>query len=85
MANLEFAHTVDPDNKALLKRMHNDGQCRKQSLPTIPSSIALEIESNPFLRPMNRDFCSTYARQHNIQSSDALSVFTDIRLRRNQW
>lgn len=85
MANLEFSHSIDADNKALLKRMHNDGQRRKQFLPTIPSTIALEIESNPFLRPMNSAFCSAYAKQHNIQSSDALSVFTDIRLRRNQW
>jgi len=85
MVNLEFSHSIDGNNEALLKRIHTDGQRRKQSLPTIPSTIALELASNPFLRPMNNAFCITYAKQHNLQTSDALSVFTDIRLRRNQW
>jgi len=85
MANLEFARSIDPDNSALVKRMHSDGLLRQQNKPTIPSSIAIEIATNPFLRPLDQSFCSNYASQHNMPASDALALFTDIRLRKDQY
>ena len=42
--NLEFALTVEPHNEAALARL--DGL----SIPSVPSTIALERETNPFLR-----------------------------------
>ena len=85
MANLEFARTIDVDNPLLLKRINDDASRRQHSQPTIPSSIALEIATNPFLRPLNVEFCSAYARAHHIAKHHALAVFTDIRLRKDQW
>ena len=85
MNNLEFARSIDADNADLLKRIQTDGCRRQQHKPTIPSSIASELASNPFFRPLDQSFCLSYAKQHNIEADDALSVFSDMRLRRNQW
>ena len=50
LSNLKFARTVEPGNTALL---HYSNQCealRAGDQPTLPSSIALERDINPFLR-----------------------------------
>ncbi len=85
MANLEFTHTVDADNPALIQRMQNDGVLRQQNRPTIPSTIAIEIATNPFLRPQDVDFRSRYSETHQLSQCDALAVFRDIRLRKDQY
>lgn len=50
VANLQFALKVEPDNPALLERLHDEQQKRDQQLSTLPSTIALERRTNPFLR-----------------------------------
>lgn len=83
VANLRFARQVDPDNKALASRSLKDKKVRIQKKPTIPSSIGLERDTNPFLRPLNTEFCSRYASRENI-SSNPLTVFTHLRNRKDQ-
>jgi len=83
-ANLDFARSIDPDNSTLLQRIHSDGELRKQQQPTIPSTIAMEIATNPFLRSLNLDFCMNYAAAHNMSVHDGLAVFSDIRLKKDQ-
>jgi len=84
MANLAFAHAIDPDNTELDYRIIADKKKRDSNLPTIPSSIGVEKATNPFLRPSNQFFCRTYAGQHNI-TEDALSVFTHIRATKDHF
>ncbi len=48
--NLQFALTIEPDNRALQARFLEVEGLRQQNLPTIPSSIAIEKATNPFLR-----------------------------------
>jgi hydroxyacylglutathione hydrolase len=50
MSNLAFAQAVDGDNVALAARVGADGAKRAAGQPTIPSTIALEKATNPFLR-----------------------------------
>ncbi len=49
-ANAAFCLTVEPDNEALKKRAEDIKGLRQQELPTIPSTIGLEKETNVFLR-----------------------------------
>lgn len=49
-ANLEFAKHVEPNNSDLLKRIDKTRQLRSQGLPTVPSTLGLELKTNPFLR-----------------------------------
>jgi hydroxyacylglutathione hydrolase len=50
MSNLAFAQAVDGDNAALAARVEADGAKRAAGQPTIPSTIAIEKATNPFLR-----------------------------------
>ncbi|MES2103584.1 MAG: hydroxyacylglutathione hydrolase [Pseudomonadota bacterium] len=50
MSNLRFAREVEPDNQALLKRILVEQEKRDQGIPTVPTRIALERQTNPFLR-----------------------------------
>jgi hydroxyacylglutathione hydrolase len=49
-ANLRFALTVDPANRAALEYQDNVARVRAQGNPSLPSTMALEIKVNPFLR-----------------------------------
>ncbi len=50
LSNIRFAEVVEPDNPALKQRKIADAHAREQGLPTLPSTIALECATNPFLR-----------------------------------
>jgi len=50
VANARFAITVEPDNQALATRALQVEQMRAEGKPTLPTTMALELETNPFLR-----------------------------------
>ena len=49
-ANIHFALTCEPGNAQLRKRQEDSRALRAAGLPTLPSTIALEKATNPFLR-----------------------------------
>lgn len=49
-ANLAFAALVEPENRDLQQRIKDTHQMRTRGLPTVPSLLALERATNPFLR-----------------------------------
>ena len=50
IANLDFARVVEPANTALAERIATERAKRADALPTVPSTIAVERATNPFLR-----------------------------------
>ena len=50
LANIAFARAVEPDNAALLQREFDDREKRGNNIPTVPSTIQIELATNPFLR-----------------------------------
>ncbi len=48
--NIRFARMLDPDNAALIERETSDKAKIAQGHPTLPSLLALEKHTNPFLR-----------------------------------
>ncbi len=49
-SNGRFALTVEPDNQALVERMEHVDIMRERGESTVPTSIALERATNPFMR-----------------------------------
>ena len=49
-SNLHFAQAVEPDNTQLAERVRTVAEQRSAGQITLPSSIGLELASNPFLR-----------------------------------
>lgn len=50
LPNIGFAREAEPDNTALEEHYRQARALRKAGLPTLPSSIGLELAINPFLR-----------------------------------
>lgn len=50
MKNLQFALTVEPDNLRIQQKLTWAQNQRQAGLPTIPSTIEEEMETNPFMR-----------------------------------
>ncbi|MFN0045067.1 MAG: hydroxyacylglutathione hydrolase [Sphingorhabdus sp.] len=50
LSNGRFALTVEPDNTALVQRMAEVVALRDRGEPTVPTTIALEKATNPFMR-----------------------------------
>jgi len=58
-SNARFALTVEPDNDALRQRAAAVARRRAANLPTVPSTLAEERATNPFLRPASRGLRAT--------------------------
>ena len=50
LSNGLVALTVEPENKALQQRVKEVQALRQEGKITLPSTIELELETNPFLR-----------------------------------
>jgi len=75
--NLLFAMTQEPENQALAERFERVQNQRALGLPTIPSSIGLELATNPFLR------CRQPELQLASGAVDAADVLAEIRRRKD--
>ncbi|MFC3124023.1 hydroxyacylglutathione hydrolase [Pseudoroseomonas globiformis] len=49
-SNARFAVTVEPENTALKARADEVSKLRAEGLPTVPVTLAQEMQTNPFLR-----------------------------------
>ena len=58
-ANARFALSVEPGNDALVKRAQEIDAARAAGKPTVPTTIALELATNPFLRPDSENLKET--------------------------
>jgi hydroxyacylglutathione hydrolase len=54
LANLGFAAWVEPDSAALQARVERDRHARESDRPTVPSLLADELATNPFMRTADR-------------------------------
>lgn len=50
LSNLRFALVVEPNRRQILERQLTEQTKRQRGEATVPSTLALELESNPFLR-----------------------------------
>jgi len=77
LANLGFARWVEPDNPALAERTRAAEALRAAGRPTVPSRLALELATNPFLRvgiPEVRRAAETYAGRPLRDDADSFAV-----------
>ncbi len=83
-ANLRFALACEPHNPDVQQRIKQVAQLRAANLPTLPSSIALEQATNPFLRCAQPELIQTL-QQRGLADTDELGVFTALREWRNHF
>ncbi|MEF8699772.1 MAG: hydroxyacylglutathione hydrolase [Candidatus Accumulibacter sp. UW26] len=83
-ANLRFALAVEPGNRQLQRRAEEVATARARGLPTVPSTMALEKATNPFLRCGEPEVMAA-ARQRTPEAADRLAVFATLREWKNRF
>jgi hydroxyacylglutathione hydrolase len=83
-ANLRFALAVEAGNRTLRARVDEVAVTRAKGLPTVPSTIALEKATNPFLRCSEPAVIAS-AKNREAGISGSLQVFTALREWKNVY
>lgn len=80
-SNARFALTVDPDNAELQNRAAEIDSARAAGAPTVPSTLALELATNPFLRSADPGM-----RSHlGMEAATDAEVFAEVRGRKDRF
>jgi len=84
-ANLKFALTVEPKNVALKDYSNKVNELRTKELSTIPTSIKVEKQINPFLRSHEQAVQISAAQFDSNSQTSTLGTFTTIRRWKDQF
>ncbi len=80
-ANAQFARTIEPDNAQLAARAETIAADRAKGEATVPTTIGLELDTNPFVRPRAPAIRAHLAMPH----ADDAEVFAEIRRRKDAF
>ncbi len=81
LKNIAFALTLEPNNAQLLSRKIETDRLLTSKQPSLPSTLALELATNPFLRCASEEI--KYALK--LPNATELAVFTKMRHLRNTY
>jgi len=79
LANLGFANWVEPDSLALAARACDAQRLRDAGEPTVPSTLELELATNPFLRTEVPEVIEAARRFAGRELGSNAEVFTALR------
>lgn len=77
--NLEFAAELEPKHKAIQDKLSWSRARRREAMPTVPSTLASERETNPFLRVGSAELRDTVQHRCPGTPEDDASVFAAVR------
>lgn len=83
--NLQFAQLIEPDNAELIQRLSQTRQLRQQKLPTVPSSLKVERQTNPFLRCHLAQVRKRVAELTDQPLANSEITFARLRRLKDQW
>lgn len=78
-ANLRFAVAAEPTNKTLRQRFNDVLALRAEKKPTVPSTLAMELSTNPFLRADQPDVIAAAEEFSGCRLHHEVEVFTALR------
>ena len=80
-ANARFAVTIEPENAELMRRAEEVRRLRSEGKATLPTTVALEKRTNPFLRANER----TIRARLGMEQAPPAAVFAEIRRRKDNF
>jgi hydroxyacylglutathione hydrolase len=84
--NLEFAVSLEPGNTAVVDKLAHVRALRAARKPTIPSTIAEEKATNPFLRTSSAELSSSVrAKVPGLASNDPVALFAAVRTLKDRF
>jgi len=84
-ANLRFALAIEPNNEALINYSYKVNALRAKDQATIPTSIEIEKQINPFFRSHKLAVQTSAKRFDNSIQATNLDTFTTIRRWKDQF
>ena len=85
LANLKFARQVEPLNQKIAERIWHTQALRAQGLPSVPSTLLLEKQTNPFLRCDQPEIMEQVSQYVHQTLQQPLEVFTELRFWKDAW
>jgi hydroxyacylglutathione hydrolase len=79
--NLMFATMVEPDNKDAWQRLADVKYLQRRGIATVPSTIAVERATNPFLRTGSKSI----RKKLGMESATGIEVFAELRKRKDKF
>lgn len=79
VSNLKFASIVEKNNPLIEKRLATAKEVRKMNRPTVPASLKIEKETNPFLRCEEKSVINAASKQAGRKLDNPVEVFATIR------
>jgi hydroxyacylglutathione hydrolase len=83
-SNLRFALRVEPDNAELQSRVARVARARDRQQATVPSSLAEEWQTNPFLRVMTPSVMAAASTWKGQTLTDPVSCLAAVRAWKDQ-
>jgi hydroxyacylglutathione hydrolase len=85
LANIKFAEAVEPGNARLRERRAREEAKRAQGEPTLPSTIADELATNPFLRCDQPEVLASAEKHAGRRLKNPVEVFAELRAWKNNF
>jgi hydroxyacylglutathione hydrolase len=85
MGNIRFALAVEPGNGKLLARSERDAAARAAGRPTLPCTIADELDTNPFLRWASPEVIASASKHAGRPLASPVEVFAAVREWKNNF
>lgn len=85
LSNLKFAAEVEPGNPELRARITRERGRRERGEPTVPTSIALERQTNPFLRATEKEILDSLQKAGRLAELSEVSSFAALRDWKNSY
>lgn len=79
LSNIDWALTVEPANEALQDWLTKARELRAQDLPTLPTTIAQELATNPFMRVREQSVIEAAESYAGTELKEAEAVFGALR------
>ena len=83
--NLRFAKLVEPNNPRIDERIKQVELMREKNLPSLPSTLKEEKETNPFLRCESTEIIKNVTEKYNLQAAHSIDIFTALREWKNAF
>ena len=77
--NLQFAATIEPNNRRLAEKLERVRSLRARGISTVPSTMAEERETNPFLRWDSGEIQKNLREKYPDLRADPVSLFAKVR------
>lgn len=81
VANAKFALSVEPDNEAVQERLQWAEERRREGKPTLPTTVALEKQTNPFVRTQS----ATIRAVLGMDGASDVEVCAELRRRKDHF